>query len=300
MSRTAARRRPARDRGIPRPSILRSARLWMFFVWLGTFAVVAYGLHQLEPYARSIKTGDMRIEWVGAPDWLQDENWRHVLPELEARIAVDPEWQPYDDRVCPYFAECLAGSSWIERVRSVTKQNDGRVKIYADFREPFAWIESGGVAYLVDSAGVRLPQQWASSVINRAGWLVISGARAAPPRLGHRWAGEDVAAGLKLARFLYRNETEKHMPFRKEVAAIDISNFRGNRDPRAGRLKLLTINPQSYIHWGLPPGEEYDIESAAELKLGMLCRLYAKEGRLPDRGPIDVRADDGIGFGEPD
>ena len=271
----------------------------MAAAWIGTFAVMAYGLHELDPYARRANKAETVIEWVGAPEWLNDENWRHVLPKLEARIDLHPDTDPYDDRVCPYVAERLTGSSWIAAIRRVSKQSDGRVKVHADFRKPFAMIEQSGVAYLVDETGVRLPQQWASSGLNRSGWMAIRGVAARPPEAGERWPGDDVAAGLKLARFLYWAEMKDRIPFRDEIKAIDVSNFEGRKSPRAGRLQLVTINPQSYIHWGLPPGEEYDIETTAEMKLAMLCRLHAAEDRLPNKGPIDVRAEDAVVLGDP-
>jgi hypothetical protein len=275
----------------------------MAVAWLGTFAVVAYGLRELEPYAQRASTADTVIEWVDTPEWLNDENWQHVLLELEDRIDLHPDTDPYDDRVCPYVAERIAGSSWLSAVRQVSKQSDGRVKIHADFRKPFALVEQHGVAYLVDQTGVRLPQQWASSGVNRCGWMAIRGVGARPPASGEQWPGEDVAAGLKLARFLYWAETKNRIPFRDEIRAIDVSNFDGRKSARAGRLQLITINPRSYIHWGLPPGEEYgydgNIESTAEMKLAMLCGLHEAKGRLPDKGPIDVRSEDAIVLGDP-
>jgi hypothetical protein len=293
-------KRDVRPRAVgPRLKLLRSPRTWITVAWLGTFAVVAYGLHELEPYVHRISTSDMVVEWIGTPEWLHDANWKHVLPQLEARINLHPKTDPYDKRVCPYVAERLAGSSWVERLRRVTKQIDGRVKVYADFRKPFAMVERNGIAYLVDETGVRLPEQWASKDINRAGWWLIQGAAEPVPEPGQRWPGEDLAAGLKLARFLYRAESGGALPFRDALRAIDVSNFGGRMDAWAGRLQLVTINPESCIHWGYPPGEEYDTESSAERKLQHLRTAYQK-GRLPDRKPIDVRDEDRIGWVEPE
>jgi hypothetical protein len=303
VSRSKGRRSPDGRRRLRAPWPLRSLQAWMGAAWIGTFAVMAYGLHQLEPYAQRMNTANTVIEWVATPEWLNDQNWRHVLPELEAHVNLHPDTDPFDDRVCPYVAERLKGSPWISTVRRVSKQSDGRVKVSADFRKPFAMIECRGIAYLVDETGVRLPQQWASRGLNRGGWMAIRAVAAPPPPPGERWPGEDVAAGLKLASFLYRAETKDRIPFRDEIRAIDVGNFDGRRNPRAGRLQLVTTNPQSYIHWGLPPGEEYgydgNIESTAEMKLAMLCRLHAAEGHLPDKGPIDVRAEDAIVLGDP-
>jgi len=269
----------------------------MLVAWVGTLAVAAYGLHELEPYARRINTADMVIEWVGAPEWLRDANWRHVLPQLQARIDLHPKTDPYDDRVCPYVAERLAGSAWIDRVRRVTKQIDGRVRVSADFRKPFAMVERHGVAYLVDDTGVRLPEQWAGNDVNRGGWWLIQGAGGPIPRPGQPWDGDDLAAGLELARFLYGAEASGRLPCRDVLRSIDVGNFDGRKSPWAGRLQLVTINPESYIHWGYPPGEEYDTESSAERKLQYLCTAY-QMGRLPDAKPFDVRNKDCIGWVE--
>ncbi len=300
MSRIRAKRDLSRRASKPRARRLRSLRVWITLAWLGMLAAVAYGLHELEPYVHAINTSDMVIEWVGVPEWLHDANWEHVLPALEARIDLHPRSDPYSDRVCPYVAGRLAGSAWVERVRRVSKQIDGRVKVRAEFRKPFAMVERNGIAYLMDDDAVRLPEQWASRNVNRSGWWLIQGASGPLPKPGQRWHGSDVTAGLKLARFLYGAEIAGQLPFREEITAIDVSNVDGRKRPRAGHLQLVTINPQSYIHWGLPPGEEYGIEITAELKLARLCGLHAAEGRLPGKGPIDVRGEDGIGLGEPE
>ena len=295
-----SRRRYDRASAGKRLRWLRSLRTWTIVGSLGVLAAAAYGLNRLEPYVRRINTAPMAIEWASVPSWLHEENWKHVLPELETHVALHPMTDPYDGRVSPYVAERLAESPWIARVWRISTQMDGRVKVHAGFRKPFAMVARSGIAYLVDDVGVRLPQQWASSAVNRAGWLVIEGVAAPTPKPGERWDGEDLAAGLKLARFLYRAEAAAQLPFRDSIRAIDVGNFRGRKSPRAGWLQLVTINPQGYINWGLPPGEEYGIEAQAEEKLANLCGLYASRGRLPAKEPIDVRAEDGIGLGEPD
>jgi hypothetical protein len=280
--------------------VLSSPRLWIIVAWIGTFAVIAKGLHKLDPIVRQIKDGDTRIVWVGVPDWLQTENWRYLLDDLEHLVNLNPDTDPYDDRVCPWVAETLSASPWISQVRKVSKQLDGQVRVYADFRRPYAAIEHDGMAYLIDEVGVRLPEQWPAYAVNRGGWLVLRGVKAATPELGQRWVGQDVVAGLKLVSFMYRAELAQRLPFRKEIHAIDVGNFDGKRDRRAGRLQLITKNPESYIHWGLPPGEEYGIESTAEAKIAMLTTLFNAAGCLPDQGPIDVRTENLIGIGSPE
>jgi len=298
MSRTrkakTRNRRPAADAS---RAGARTAALAV--LWTGTFVAAAYGLHQLVPYVRTVNTAPMRIEWTGLPQWLQDDYWSHILKDLEQRIALDPAADPYDWRVCPYVAERLAGSAWIERVRQVTKLQDGRVQISAEFRKPLAMIERDGIVHLVDSSGVRLPESWYARSANRAGWFVIEGVRAHPPAPGERWVGRDVQAGLRLVRFLASAENSGRLPFRKEIRAIDVGNVGGRLEPRAGQLRIRTTDPDCVIHWGLPPGEEAGVEADARQKLANLSRLYSANGmRFPSR-PIDVRPEDGILLGQP-
>ena len=269
---------------------LLAPRLWIVLGWVGAFGAVAYGLQRLEPHARAVQKQPTHIEWVGLPEWLESDNWRHVLPNLEASLAIFPDTDMYDGRVCPYVAQEVAKSAWIERVSRVTKQSDGVIRVHADFRKPYVIIEQGATAYLVDEQGIRLPEAWPVSAINRAGWLVVRGVQAGKPSAGNRWRGDDLAEGLKLARFLYRAETEDRLQFRACLAAIDVSNYRGRRNPSAGHLQIVTNNPPNCIYWGLPPGEEYDIEGSAELKLAKLNKLYTELGQMPERGPLDVRS----------
>lgn len=287
-------------------NVIRSPRAWMILIWLGTFAVIANGLHKLNPIVRQIKNGDTRIEWIGVPDWLKMKHWRHILEELEESVNLPPDnvpfahVDPYDDKVCSWVAENLADSPWVARVRRVCKLNDGRVRVYADFRRPYAAVERRGIAYLIDEAGVRLPEQWPAHTLNREVWFVIQGLEMPVPAVGERWPGKDLVAGLKLARFLYGAERADRLPFRREIRAIDVANVDAKLDRYAGRLRLITKYPQSFIHWGLPPGEEYGVESSADAKLAMLTTLYAVADGIPDEGPIDVRSENLIGIGSPE
>ncbi len=276
----------------------RSAAVSIALLWLVSLLGAGYGLHRLEPYVRRTNTAPVKIAWVGVPQWLTEPYWKHILGRLEQRIDLDPLTDPYDSRVAAYVGQRLAGSAWVERVREVLVQQDGRVAVRAEFRKPFAMIEKNAVAYLVDSAGVRLPMGFRSRGVNREGWLVIEGVSARPPEPGRRWIGRDAAAGLRLARFLVNAEDAGNLPFRKEIVAIDVSNFDGRRDRRAGALQIVVRNPRCVIHWGLAPGEEGGVEASPQRKLAMLNALYAARGGLPDR-PIDVRSEDAILLGRP-
>jgi len=272
--------------------LLRRGGTWGLLAWLAALGGAAYGLHRLEPYALSRNANPTRIEWGELPAWLSEPDWRFVLSDLEARLetAEGPFSAVvlHDENVCPYVAAQLGSSAWIERIERVSKRSDGRVRVQARFRQPFALVEHSGVLYLVDESGVRLPLR------RPVDTLVIRGVRAAAPAPGQAWAGGDVAAGLKLAGLLQRAKAAGQAPFWRELRAIDVSNWDGRKLPAAGRLQLITDNPQSYIHWGAVPGEEYGVEAKAEHKLAALATLYLRQGRFPDDGPIDVRDENRI------
>ncbi|MCA9244871.1 MAG: hypothetical protein KDA32_13010, partial [Phycisphaerales bacterium] len=88
--------------------------------------------------------------------------------------------------------------------------------------------------------------------------------------------------------FLDRALHAGRLPFHAWIKAIDVSNAGGPEDPSF--IKLITINPGSYINWGLAPGSEYKVDISASEKLNDLGRLFELFGQtLPAYGPIDVR-----------
>lgn len=290
-SRVAPRslRGPARPRG---PAAGRSGLVALAaLLWLGGAAALALGLGKLDAYVQAtLPVGAAtRLVWADAwPDWMREHpEWRTaIIQEVESRIfpAFGPRTQIYDPHVCAFVAERAGLSQWVERVRRVTKHADGRVLIDAEFRRPFAAVEQDGWCYVVDPRGTVLPSEPATpGEAVAAGWIVIRGAQRRVQSYGEVWPGDDVAAGLKLADAIYRTMGKE---LRGEIVAIDVSRF----DPKVGGLRLATRNPQSYIIWGLAPGEEYGVEAAAGEKIGGLQTVFELHGnRLPDRGPIDIR-----------
>lgn len=298
MSRTRPLARPAK-RQPSTTNFKLDRRFWIGALWILGACGAAYGLTQMEPQARALATASPRIEWVSLPHWLEngDAPWPDVLNQLVASLDADgapvSSWDLFDPRVCPYVANQLQQSPWIEKVERVTKAHDGAIRVWAKFREPFAIVEQGRSSFLVDEHGVRLPN---SHELSRLDWLVVQGVSANAPQLGESWTSDDLTAGLKLARFLYAAEASNQLAFRNSIRAIDVTNFRRRANAWAGELQLVTINPTTYIHWGLPPGEEFGIEATAETKLGVLNRLYQERNRLPNSPWIDVRSGEWVDY----
>lgn len=301
MSRFKASRRPARSArkrssglGVSRATLWRTG---VVLAWVGTFAGAAFGLHQLESYQRTLAARQpTQLRWTALPAWLEDPRQEHLLAEIEAQAGLRTDDDLFEPTLCERVARNLERSPWVGDVHRVWKQPGGTVRVEASFRKPLTMAAKDGMAYLVDNNGVRLPLQQRAAHIKPGKWIMVRGVGGRVPPVGEQWQGEHLAAGLKLASFLDRAEVAGRLSFRTSLLAVDVGHF----DSRTGGgLRVITINPRSYIHWGLPPGEECGIEASAEEKLEALNGLYAKTGCLPDRGPIDVRPQDRILIGEP-
>ncbi len=250
--------------------------------WTGLLASIVIGARQLEAHVLGAPPPITRIEWVDLPEWLQDPLWATALQEIEQGQHMErpaplvyPDTNIHDDQVCTYVHYVVSRSPWIRHVEKVVKLRDGRVRIHATFRAPFAVVEHLRRAHLVDSSGVRLPRSWGSEFEpDGLAWLRVRGARTRLPGTGERFIGTDVQAGLALASYLYVAAEEGKVPYLAELDAIDVSNY----DEKIGGLRIFPKESGSYIYWGHVPGEGYGVEASAEQKLEALQSLYKKWG----------------------
>ena len=132
----------------------------------------------------------------------------------------------------------------------------------------------GNFAYLIDEHCIRLPDRYDLADCQRTGMLLISGVHQPPPTVGKTWAGEDLAAGLKLAALL---ETR---PYWSQISQISVRNYDGRRDSRRPHVELATDNGSSRVLWGRAPGDENGMEITAVQKLALLDSIYRQHGRI--------------------
>lgn len=294
--RRAARRPAATGRrgGGFRLSKAAWLRLWQLIGWSATFVAVVWGLGRLDQRVRGQNpAAQCVIEWDGLPAWLTGAGGDQALADIAAAADLRPDDDIHDPELCRRVAAGLQASAWVAEVRRVSKRPDGVVRIDARYREPFAYVEHAGVVYRVDREGVRLPlpATYRVDFIQDKfwnDWFRIVGPSGVVPREGEPWPGDDLAAGLRLVQFLRDATARGEVPFRSSLRAIDVANFGLRKSPDDGQLRIRTIHPRSYIRWGEPPGEEYEVESPARRKLDMLRSVYAKRGFLPE-GILDVR-----------
>ena len=279
-------------------------------LWGAAIVAIGAGLPRLQPYAQGwLADRPLQIEWINLPTWLSDPAYADVRRELVLATGLRDD----DDISAPGLCERVAAqlldpnqpaAAWIGELRSVQKTLSERhgpvVQIDAVFRQPFAFIAARGRVYVVDALGVRLPGEHPLETVDLRDWFVIEGASSPPPGLGAVWPGDDVQAGLKLVGFLNQAHRDRHLPFRNSIVAVDIANFHRKVDQVAGRLRLAKLGG-GFIHWGEPPGAEFDIDGGATAvrKLQMLNTDFAQHGQLMPDEWIDVRYNDRIVRGDP-
>jgi len=262
--------------------------------WIVALAGVCWSLATIDQSVTAEQAlAECHVELVDLPEWLSGPGGQEIRAEIEGAAGVTRSDNVADNGLCRRVASNLQASPWVAELVRVTKRPDGRVRVRAKYREPFAFVERDGVVYRVDREGVRLPlpRTYRLEYIEDSfwnDWLRITGVSGEVPAEGQPWPGEDLRAGLTLARYLKEATARGEVPFRSSLRAIDVSNWKLRRDPFAGRLRIRTVHPRGVVHWGLPPGEEYPIEPPAQRKLEMLRTLYIERGRLPDDA-IDVR-----------
>ena len=266
-------------------------------LWTVSLSGIAYGLHRLEPYAAGANgDGTWHLEWVDVPSTVDD--W--VLEEIEndrseCDLSLLRDVPVSDPDLCQRLHRELTESPWIESVERVAKRADGTISVYAKYRHYLTFVFADGMGHLVDDVGTRLPREERQSLLEQSHgeprMIYLEGARARPPACGQQWAGEDVQAGLKLVAYLH-----EHCPraLLNLFVAVDVSNYGDRLNRRDGHLKIRTVYPNRWIFWGLPPGEEGDVEATAARKLEMLWDEYCKHAQLPDIDRIDLRDEEGI------
>lgn len=175
------------------------------------------------------------------PVWMPPE-----LMEIIRREITPAKMSFNDEKLCPQVLALAQKNPWIRKIREIRKirKNDriGQVIVSVEFRRPFVRVSHNHMNYFVDEDGVRLPTQqvpqWKAIVDGQVYYyldaedvpvavrpllerfMIICGAEAPAPEVGKQWPGEDIQAGLKLAK-LVNTRT-----YARQISVIDIRNYR--------------------------------------------------------------------------
>lgn len=238
--------------------------------------------------------GPPKIVLANRPAWMSD-----FLAEQIAAVAKPiGAHSTFDRSVLEDVAKLLEGNPWIRQVKEVRRAYGAKpgdtIAIDCEYRAPIALVHWKDYFWLVDSEGVKLPEEFTADEVPRIivgrdrkmNIRVIEGVSRPPPESGQKWIGQDLQAGLDMVRLLFGK------PYAEEIVKVDVGNFDGRRDPREAQLVLVTrYNTQ--VHWGRPVNaEDHFIEVSTAQKLEYLRQVYQQFHRVDGNQPwIDIRFD---------
>ena len=236
------------------------------------------GLYRLERYVHGLQRFDrgLTLSWENLPAWLRDEDNRHVLDGLTARLNLRGEDRPLDADLAERLGAAVSDPSigWIKSVDRVMVRPGGVVSIYCQFRKPAAWVRQGKHCYLVDDESVRLPGTYSPRDCDDGRMLIVVGVEDQPPAVGCAWPGADLGGALALASLIDGRE------FRGQVRRISVANYGGRQNRSRPHIELITDRADARIWWGRAPREEFGAEISASQKIALLETLYRQCGRI--------------------
>lgn len=261
--------------------------LWLHLT-LGVLVLggLGAGLFYADRYVQKAATPAQPLIVVlkNRPAWMND-----FLVEQIALIARPTQpHSAFDRQMLIDAAKALQANPWVRQVRSVrrafTRRAGDTLEIDCDYRAPVALVKWGVFYWLVDEKGVRLSERFNEQDVPHIQFSpdhhtvirVIEGVRQAPPELaGEKWQGADLAAGLKMVKYLFDR------PCAEEIPRVDVSNFAGRIDNKDPQLVLIT-KYGTQIWWGRPPGDD-DVDSFIEVStarkmryLELTCQQYGR------------------------
>ncbi len=250
---------------------------------------VVISLHQLERYVRRLPiftSSQVTVSLESQPPWMSRALASEILTKsfmpIKGKLA-ELHRRGLDDKLPKILAYQLDKNPWVKKVIWVRRTFAGSIVINCTFREPLAKVKSGRWYYLVDYQGHLLPGRYADKSLEGCGLMEIRGVAGAVPAAGKLWANKDLLSAIKLVKLL------KTMPFRKQIRAVDVTNYAGRIDPSSPWIVLVT-DRDTIIRWGRPPGQENGLEISADQKLALLAGIYKRHGYVDfGRSFVDIR-----------
>ena len=235
-----------------------------------------------------------KVVLTNRPAWMSD----FLAEEIVKSTQPLGLHSAFDRQLLVDTAKALASNPWIRRVNQVRRVYEERpgdtLEIDCQYRVPAALVQWGQYFWLVDSQGVKLPEQYTADQLpkillgadGRTNIRIIDGVVHAPSESGRVWTGDDIAAGLEMARIL------SGLDWADQIRDIDVSNYAGRLDPREAQIVLLT-RFGTQLRWGRPPSaKDAFVEVSASQKLAAIDGIFHRSNRVDDNQPwIDVRFD---------
>jgi len=290
-------------------------------------ALKAYGNRVVEkeftPEPNGIEKVTLSAELMNRPAWLDKTILDQIFSETQTFATRDEATynrllNPLDKDILKEIAENYTGTdadgaggvnhwtlrdnAWIKKINEVRRviskdRKSETIQIYADYRQPAAWVQHDEKFYLIDADFIRLPGEY--SLADRKatdGLMAINnvdlpdGAKSVP-QPSESWQTDDLAAAMKLVDLLHTQ------PFASQIASINMANFQGRKDPLQPWIVFDTIWPTAdgnprIVDWGRSLGDEkfYEVSSAAKVKA--LNEIYLRFSRIDaNRDYVDIRTE---------
>jgi hypothetical protein len=235
-----------------------------------------------------------KVTLADRPAWMSDFLADQIMKTAEP-IGLH---SAYDRQLLIDTANALKSNPWVRQVNQIRRVFDqgpaDTLEVDCEYRAPVALVPWEDYFCLVDGQGIRLPEEYSAAQLpkiifgsdGKVNVRLVQGVAQAPPSAGVRWGGNDLEAGLELAKLLAGRD------FAEQIRVIDVSNFDGRVNSNEAQIVLLT-QFGTQIRWGRPPSAQDGIvEVAASTKLDALEKIYQQTGRVDaNQLWIDVRFD---------
>jgi hypothetical protein len=235
-----------------------------------------------------------KVVLANRPPWMSDFLADEIITENQP-VGLH---SAFDKQLLIDTSKALLSSPWIKRVNQVRRtyvhSPGDTLEIDCEFRAPAALVKWGDYFWLVDSQGVKLPEQYTAEQLpkiltgadGKMNIRIIDGIAHAPCESGQVWLGDDLAGGLEMAGLV------SELDWADQIRTIDVSNFGGRRDPGEAQVVLVT-RFGTQLRWGrAPSSKDSFVEVAPAQKLDAIEAIYREKKRVDAGQPwIDVRFD---------
>ncbi len=286
--------KPSRPRDPERSRALRrlTLKIIVSILLAGGLAAGYYYLHQQVRTRIAFNPEPPQVVLVNRPVWMSD----FLAATIAERIRPRTGSSAIDHQVVVDCAMLAEADPWVREVRQVRRiygQGPGdTIEIDCEYRAPVALVKYLNHYVLVDNEGVVLPEQFNEEDISRIVYgqngqmniRIIEGVARRQPFPGEHWQGDDLQAGLWMARMLHGK------PYANEILRVDVSNYAGRRNPNEAHIVLHT-RYDTQVRWG-QPHDWRGFEAPIAKKLANLQHIFERYGRVDANQPwIDLRFD---------
>jgi len=259
------------------------------------FGGLAVGFYFVREYVQSqivVPAGPPAVVIKNRPRWMSD----FLVQRIADTARPKGNYSAFDREMLVEAREALEKNPWIAKVYDVRRAYGNGpgdlLEINCEYRVPVALVKWGDYYSLVDRTGFRLPEQYEAKDVPRIVRIeegmvdirIIEGVKRPPPEAGHKWMGEDLAAGLEMIALL------SDKPYAQEILKINVAHVAAKGEP----MVVLVTKYATEITWGrVPSDKDSFFEVDPGKKLERLQSVYAQYGRVDAvrAGGLDIRFD---------